>query len=174
MSILFSIHVKTAKRQKHQKSRSDELLREGSDGKFNDFKLITSWWLRFVDASLASPKNQALTNTAAASITSNRSLACLRFGITQKTSFAETFSCDSFQLLIFSHRNQSLIPIFSVFLCCLLEEEFLIVTCCARSEKNIIQAESKVTFEAVLAGNDEEMGDKGESRKKFGEKSNFV
>lgn len=115
MSILFSMWKKRRDKNTEKKTRSDELLREGSDGKFNDFKLITSWWFHFVDASLASPKSQALTNTVASSITSNRSLLACVSKSHEKTSFAETFSCDSFQLLIFSHRNQSLIPIFSGF-----------------------------------------------------------
>lgn len=38
----------------HVKKRQPKKLifGEGSSGKFNDFKLITSWWFRFVDASL--------------------------------------------------------------------------------------------------------------------------
>lgn len=42
MSILFFMWKTTEKKT----------ATEGSDGKFNDFKLITSWWFCFVDASL--------------------------------------------------------------------------------------------------------------------------
>lgn len=47
MSILLSCEKKTTEKR-------DLVIfgGEGSDGKFNDFKLITSWWFCFVDASL--------------------------------------------------------------------------------------------------------------------------
>lgn len=45
MSILLAMWKKA-------RSVTTEKFCEGSSGKFNDFKLITSWWFRFVDASL--------------------------------------------------------------------------------------------------------------------------